>query len=100
MNNIDISKYNNLELALMGCLGYLGNGMERYNLLKDRYNDVQKLINEIMNDQIPEPTHDDINIQAIREGLLSLEPNHDDYKQYIQDVINSILKVKKEDGEK
>lgn len=44
-----ISKYTDLELALMGFLGWIGNGQDRVNLLGSRYNAVQGIINNILN---------------------------------------------------
>jgi len=44
-----ISKYSDLELALMGFLGWIGNGQDRVNLLGSRYGTVQRMIDNIIN---------------------------------------------------
>ena len=49
-----ISKYSDLELALMGFLGWIGNGQDRVNLLGSRYGTVQRMIDNIINtDTVP-----------------------------------------------
>lgn len=44
-----VSKYTDLELALMSMLGFTGNGADRQKLLGSRYDKVQGLINQILN---------------------------------------------------
>lgn len=48
-----ISKYSDLELALMALLGYLGNGEARKNKLGSRYNAVQGIVNQILAGTVP-----------------------------------------------
>lgn len=53
MGPINISKYNNLELALMVMLGYFGNGADRRAALGSRYDGVQDLVEDIVNGTMP-----------------------------------------------
>lgn len=52
--NVIVSKYNDLELALMVLLGWCGNGQARRDKLGDRYNDVQGIVEELLQGHIPE----------------------------------------------
>ena len=49
-----VSKYNDLELALMVLLGWCGNGQARRDLLGSRYNDVQGIVEELLQGHIPD----------------------------------------------
>lgn len=51
MQTAAIKTYNNLELALMVLLGYMGNGSDRVKKLGDRYSTVQKLVQQIIDTQ-------------------------------------------------
>lgn len=53
MAAINISKYNDLELALMVMLGYFGNGADRRAALGSRYNAVQGLVEKLVNGEVP-----------------------------------------------
>lgn len=53
MGPINISKYNDLELALMVMLGYFGNGADRRAALGSRYDGVQDLVEDIVNGTMP-----------------------------------------------
>lgn len=48
-SSIDLTKYNDAELADMVIAGKFGNGAERKTKLGDRYSSVQKLVNEKLN---------------------------------------------------
>ena len=48
-----ISKYSDLELALMALLGYLGNGEVRRQKLGSRYSTVQGIVNQILAGAVP-----------------------------------------------
>lgn len=50
---INTDNYNDLELALMVLLGYLGNGQERRDRLGDRYDTVQNMVNHILAGDLP-----------------------------------------------
>ena len=52
--NVIVSKYNDLELALMVLLGWCGNGQARRDKLGSRYNDVQGIVEELLQGRIPE----------------------------------------------
>lgn len=51
MQTAAIKTYNDLELALMVLLGYMGNGADRVKKLGDRYSTVQKLVQQIIDTQ-------------------------------------------------
>lgn len=51
MQTAAIKTYNDLELALMVLLGYMGNGTARVQKLGDRYSAVQKLVQQIIDTQ-------------------------------------------------
>lgn len=53
MAAINISQYNDLELALMVCLGYFGNGEDRRAALGSRYNAVQDLVEDLVVGVVP-----------------------------------------------
>ena len=53
MDPINISKYNDLELALMVMLGYFGNGADRRAALGSRYDKVQSLVEELVSGHMP-----------------------------------------------
>lgn len=53
MDPINISKYNDLELALMVMLGYFGNGADRRAALGSRYDKVQALVEELVAGHMP-----------------------------------------------
>ena len=59
-NEININKYTNKELASMVIEGKFGNGNERRQKLGNRYNSVQKIVNETLNPKKSQLT-DDIN---------------------------------------
>lgn len=59
-NEINLNKYTNKELALMVIEGKFGNGDERKRRLGNRYNSVQKIVNETLNTKKSQLT-DDIN---------------------------------------
>lgn len=48
-----VSKYSDLELALMALLGYLGNGEARKQKLGSRYSIVQGIVNQILAGSVP-----------------------------------------------
>lgn len=59
-NDINLNKYTNKELATMVIEGKFGNGEERKEKLGNRYNSVQKIVNETLNPKKSALT-DDIN---------------------------------------
>lgn len=59
-NEINLNKYTNSELASMVIEGKFGNGDERKYRLGNRYNSVQKIVNETLNPKKNQLT-DDIN---------------------------------------
>ena len=92
---IQVDKYTNLELALLGVLGYLGNGTKRKELLGERYTQVQPLINDICKGIIPVPTDDmtkEEALEGLKKALLELEPTHKDYLDYVALLIETIEK--------
>lgn len=83
-----ISKYSDLELALMGFLGWIGNGQDRVNLLGSRYNTVQGIINQIINtDTVPAGTAS-VNKDQIRKAVLSTF--NDIINEVSEEIINEI----------
>lgn len=50
---INIINHTDLELALMVLLGYFGNGSERKRKLGSRYNNVQRIVNQIGSGSMP-----------------------------------------------
>ena len=60
-NDINLNKYTNKELASMVIEGKFGNGEERKQKLGNRYNSVQKIVNEtinVNNNQLTEDIND------------------------------------------
>lgn len=90
MQIAELKTYNDLELALMVLLGYLGTGDTRKKKLGSRYKDVQLLVNTIVNGNVP-PGKSFLDTSQIEQALLHLEPSHDDYIKYVNDII-SLLK--------
>lgn len=83
-----ISKYSDLELALMGFLGWIGNGQDRVNLLGSRYNTVQGIINHIINtDTVPAGTPA-VNKDQIRKAVLSTF--NDIINEVSEEIVNEI----------
>lgn len=83
-----ISKYSDLELALMGFLGWIGNGQDRVNLLGSRYNTVQGIINQIINtDTVPAGTAS-VNKDQIRKAVLSTF--NDIINELSEEIVNEI----------
>jgi len=83
-----ISKYSDLELALMGFLGWIGNGQDRVNLLGSRYNTVQGIINQIINtDTVPAGTAS-VNKDQIRKAVLSTF--NDIINEVSEEIVNEI----------
>lgn len=83
-----ISKYSDLELALMGFLGWIGNGQDRVNLLGNRYNAVQGIINQIINtDTVPAGTPS-VNKDQIRKAVLNTF--NDIINEVSEEIINEI----------
>ena len=83
-----ISKYSDLELALMGFLGWIGNGQDRVNLLGNRYNAVQGIINQIINtDTVPAGTAS-VNKDQIRKAVLSTF--NDIINEVSEEIVNEI----------
>jgi hypothetical protein len=83
-----ISKYSDLELALMGFLGWIGNGQDRVNLLGSRYNAVQGIINQIINtDTVPAGTTA-VNKDQIRKAVLSTF--NDIINEVSEEIVNEI----------
>jgi len=87
-----ISKYSDLELALMGFLGWIGNGQDRVNLLGNRYNAVQGIINQIINtDTVPAGTPAGtpaVNKDQIRKAVLSTF--NDIINEVSEEIVNEI----------
>jgi len=50
---IKTDDHTDLELALMVLLGYFGNGSERKRKLGSRYNNVQRIVNQIGSGSMP-----------------------------------------------
>lgn len=57
-SDINLNKYTNKELASMVIEGRFGNGEERRQKLGNRYNSVQKLVNEMINSNNNQLTND------------------------------------------
>ena len=88
INSIDT--YTDLELALMVLLDYLGRGDTRKKKLGDRYKSVQNLVNYILaNQEVPEGTGY-MTIEALNDALLEMEPSHNDYLEYVSDIIENV----------
>ena len=87
----NVDKYTDLELALLGYLGYLGNGTDRKNLLGVRYNKVQGLINDLVKGIIPIPSNKGgYSVDAFRKVLEDYKPTDNDYQEFIDIIIESL----------
>jgi hypothetical protein len=83
-----ISKYSDLELALMGFLGWIGNGQDRVNLLGSRYGKVQGMIDNIINtDTVPAGTgsSSDYDPAAIKKAV------HAAFDEIIDQVCTEVI---------
>lgn len=87
---IDISKYSDLDLALMCCAGYLGNGTERRQKLGPRYLKVQLLVNQITRGTMPDPPQGGVTKDQIRKALVSMRPSQSEYDSFIEEVIQKL----------
>ena len=87
MQTAAIKTYSTLELALMVLLGYFGNGSVRVQKLGDRYSEVQKLVQQIIDTQkIPSGvtyTKDQIN-KAVQSVL------NTDIKELTEEITNEL----------
>lgn len=86
---INIDKYSDLDLALMCCAGYLGNGTERRKRLGPRYLAVQLLVNQITRGTMPEPKGS-ITKDQIRSVLAAMKPTASEYDSFIEEVIKKL----------
>lgn len=74
----------------MVLLNYLGTGTNRKKLLGNRYQSVQDLVNYILaNYEIPAGTGN-LTIEALNRTLLAMEPTHEDYIEYIDEIIDRV----------
>lgn len=88
INKLD--SYTDLELALMVLLDYLGSGSIRKKKLGERYKNVQTLVNYILaNNEIPEG-NGNITIEELNKVLIQIEPTHEDYLDYINEIIDKV----------
>ena len=85
-----ITSYSNLELALMVLLNYLGAGTNRKKILGSRYKEVQDLVNEIIRTGVIKDGNSNITIEELNKVLLNLEPSHEEYLSYIDDIIDKV----------
>lgn len=81
-----ISKYSDLELALMALLGYLGNGETRKNKLGSRYNAVQLIVNQILAGSVPAGSGTDPD--RVKKAVLNVFS--EDIEQIAEEIINEI----------
>lgn len=86
---INVDKYSDLDLALMCCAGYLGNGTERRIKLGSRYLAVQLLVNQITRGTMPEPKGS-ITKDQIRSVLTSMRPTASEYDSFIEEVVKKL----------
>ncbi len=85
---ININKYSDLDLALMCCAGFLGNGIQRRQKLGARYLKVQLLVNQITRGTMPLP--EEISKDRVKNALASMRPNQSDYDSFIEEVLKKI----------
>lgn len=86
----NINTYTDLELALMVLLDYLGEGYVRKKKLGDRFKSVQNLVNYILaKKEVPAGTGS-LTIEALNKALLDMEPSHDDYLDYVAEIIENV----------
>lgn len=83
--NIDVSRYSDLDLALMVLLNYFGTGQTRKKRLGDRYKAVQALVNVIGSGRMPLPEEPDVS--AIRKALEEAMPSKADMDEFIDDIM-------------
>ena len=82
---IDISKYSDLDLALMVLLNYFGTGTTRKKKLGDRYKAVQTLVNAIGSGRMPLPEEPDVS--AIRKALEEAMPTKAEMDEFVDDIM-------------
>lgn len=85
---INVEKYSDLDLALMCCAGYLGNGTERRARLGSRYLPVQLLVNQITRGTMPLPSG--ITKEAVKKALASMKPTASEYDSFIEEVLKKL----------
>lgn len=86
---INVDKYSDLDLALMCCAGYLGNGTERRVKLGSRYLPVQLLVNQITRGTMPLPSGQ-ITKDAVKNVLTSMKPTASEYDSFIEEVLKKL----------
>lgn len=86
----NINTYTDLELALMVLLNYLGTGATRKKKLGARYKAVQELVNNILDHNVIPAGTGNTTIEELNKVLLELEPTHEDYLDYIDEIIDMI----------
>ena len=72
----------------MVLLNYFGYGSTRKELLKDRYKEVQALVNQICSGVMPESIN--YNLDKVINALRKLKPTEEDYNDYINEIISYI----------
>lgn len=87
---INVDKYNDFDLALMCCAGYLGNGTERRTRLGPRYLKVQLIVNQITRGTMPDPPQGGITKDEVKSVLASMRPTQAEYDSFIQEVIKKL----------
>lgn len=89
--SIDISKYSDLDLALMVICGYLGSGAERRIKLGSRYIKVQAMVNQIVRGNMPLPEEKGgYSKEDIREALQKVMPDQDDISAFISEILGDL----------
>ena len=89
-NTINLNKYTNKELANMVIEGVFGNGEERKLKLGNRYNSVQKIVNELLNTS-NNPLTDDIN--SLAESVINGDyGNGEERKQRLGNLFSIVQK--------
>lgn len=88
--SIDISKYSDLDLALMVICGYLGSGAERRIKLGSRYIKVQAMVNQIVRGNMPLPEKGGYSKEDIREALQKVMPDQDDISAFISEILGDL----------
>ena len=89
-----LSKYTDLELALMVLMNVFGSGNARRQRLGDRYTPVQIIVNRITTSKIIPPGTGSASDEAIRRTFKRMEPSAEEYDEFIDEFLNALKEGK------
>lgn len=93
-----VSKYTDLELALMVLMNCYGSGKQRKAALGDRYTAVQTIVTYIVaTNLIPAGPRVDPDLDDVRRTLEVFRPTDQEYDEFMAEFINALKKEAKDE---